>query len=230
MNCCAGDADRGDGCVIEAGSLDKKALASGRHRLAPIRVKQQEWGPPMGPDILWRFRLQPGGALTGPCWTVQSDRVQYIARLASLGSRPSAAALTSPRGLGLLLGSTLRDPESDPTESRRFLRQPSDLPSSSLYGAYTSESTAAARHFYPRPTQQPPTYKMGGANREGKSSGKVKPLKAAKKEKKDLDEDDLAYLEKKRADEKARAEMAKNAKGKGPLNTGTQGIKKSGKK
>ncbi|CAK7239433.1 MAG: Translation machinery-associated protein 7 [Sporothrix thermara] len=68
---------------------------------------------------------------------------------------------------------------------------------------------------------------MGGANREG---GKVKPLKAAKKEKKELDEDDKAFLEKKRADEKARKELADKAKGKGPLNTGTQGIKKSGKK
>ncbi|KAI0483089.1 translation machinery associated TMA7 [Xylariaceae sp. FL0804] len=66
---------------------------------------------------------------------------------------------------------------------------------------------------------------MGGQNREG---GKVKPLKTAKKEKKDLDEDDQAYLDKKRADEKARAEMAKKAAGKGPLSSG--GIKKSGKK
>ncbi|EOO00917.1 putative coiled-coil domain-containing protein [Phaeoacremonium minimum UCRPA7] len=68
---------------------------------------------------------------------------------------------------------------------------------------------------------------MGGQNREG---GKVKPLKAAKKEKKDMDDDDKAFLEKKRADEKARKEMADKAKGKGPLNSGAQGIKKSGKK
>ncbi|KAI1083101.1 translation machinery associated TMA7 [Whalleya microplaca] len=66
---------------------------------------------------------------------------------------------------------------------------------------------------------------MGGQNREG---GKIKPLKAAKKQQKDLDEDDKAYLEKKKADEKARAEMAKKAGGKGPLTSG--GIKKSGKK
>lgn len=32
------------------------------------------------------------------------------------------------------------------------------------------------------------------------------------------------------ADKKAREELAAKAKGKGPLNTGTQGIKKSGKK
>ncbi|KAI0141459.1 translation machinery associated TMA7 [Pestalotiopsis sp. NC0098] len=68
---------------------------------------------------------------------------------------------------------------------------------------------------------------MGGQNREG---GKVKPLKAAKKAQKDMDEDDMAYLEKKRADEKARKEMAAKAGGKGPLNTGGQGMKKSGKK
>ncbi|KAJ6445419.1 translation machinery associated TMA7 domain-containing protein [Purpureocillium lavendulum] len=68
---------------------------------------------------------------------------------------------------------------------------------------------------------------MGGANREG---GKAKPLKAAKKANKELDEDDMAYLEKKRAEEKARKEMAAKAGGKGPLNTGSQGIKKSGKK
>ncbi|KAI2614436.1 translation machinery associated TMA7 [Hypoxylon fragiforme] len=68
---------------------------------------------------------------------------------------------------------------------------------------------------------------MGGQNREG---GKIKPLKAPKKQAKDLDEDDKAYLEKKKADEKARAEMAKKAGGKGPLNSGAQGIKRSGKK
>ncbi|KAF4122344.1 Translation machinery associated TMA7 [Geosmithia morbida] len=60
--------------------------------------------------------------------------------------------------------------------------------------------------------------------------GKAKPLKQAKKQAKDLDEDDKAYLEKKRAEEKARKEMAAKASGKGPLNLGTQGIKKSGKK
>lgn len=32
------------------------------------------------------------------------------------------------------------------------------------------------------------------------------------------------------ADKKAREELAKKAKGKGPMNTGNQGIKKSGKK
>ncbi|KAJ4389713.1 Translation machinery-associated protein 7 [Gnomoniopsis smithogilvyi] len=68
---------------------------------------------------------------------------------------------------------------------------------------------------------------MGGADRQG---GKAKPLKAAKKQTKELDEDDLAFIEKKRAEEKARKELAAKAGGKGPLNTGGQGIKKSGKK
>ncbi|KAJ5104055.1 hypothetical protein N7532_004584 [Penicillium argentinense] len=69
---------------------------------------------------------------------------------------------------------------------------------------------------------------MGGASREG---GKVKPLKAAKKDKKELDEEDLAFREKQKADAKAKKDMMEAAKGKkGPLNTGQQGIKKSGKK
>ncbi|KAJ5095500.1 hypothetical protein NUU61_004856 [Penicillium alfredii] len=69
---------------------------------------------------------------------------------------------------------------------------------------------------------------MGGQSREG---GKVKPLKSAKKDKKELDEDDIAHREKLKADAKAKKEMTEAAKGKkGPLNTGQQGIKKSGKK
>ncbi|GAM39585.1 coiled-coil domain protein [Talaromyces pinophilus] len=68
---------------------------------------------------------------------------------------------------------------------------------------------------------------MGGQGREG---GKAKPLKAAKKEKKELDEDDLAFKERQRAEAKAKKELMDKAKGKGPLNTGAQGIKKSGKK
>ncbi|KAI8953793.1 translation machinery associated TMA7 [Xylaria longipes] len=67
---------------------------------------------------------------------------------------------------------------------------------------------------------------MGGQNREG---GKVKPLKAPKKQKKDdVDDEDVAFREKQKADAKARAEMAAKAAGKGPLASG--GIKKSGKK
>ncbi|KAL1965329.1 hypothetical protein VTN77DRAFT_5766 [Rasamsonia byssochlamydoides] len=68
---------------------------------------------------------------------------------------------------------------------------------------------------------------MGGISREG---GKAKPLKAPKKEKKELDEEDLAFKEKMKAEAKARKELAEKAKAKGPLNTGQQGIKKSGKK
>ncbi|KAI9798453.1 MAG: hypothetical protein M1825_005360 [Sarcosagium campestre] len=67
---------------------------------------------------------------------------------------------------------------------------------------------------------------MGG-NREG---GKAKPLKQPKRDKKELDEDDLALKAKLRADAKANKDMADKAKGKGPMNSGNQGIKKSGKK
>ncbi|KAL8736967.1 MAG: hypothetical protein Q9181_002163 [Wetmoreana brouardii] len=68
---------------------------------------------------------------------------------------------------------------------------------------------------------------MGGSDRAG---GKAKPLKAPKKEKKEMDEDDIAFKEKQKADAKANKEMAEKAKGKGPMNAGSQGIKKSGKK
>ncbi|ETN46708.1 uncharacterized protein HMPREF1541_00895 [Cyphellophora europaea CBS 101466] len=68
---------------------------------------------------------------------------------------------------------------------------------------------------------------MGGQGRDG---GKAKPLKAPKKEKKELDDDEVAYKAKQAADAKARKEMADKAKGKGPMNAGQQGIKKSGKK
>nr|POF04009.1 translation machinery-associated protein 7 [Quercus suber] len=53
-----------------------------------------------------------------------------------------------------------------------------------------------------------------------------KPKKAAKEE----DEEDKAFKLKQAADKKARDELAKKAGGKGPMNTGNQGIKKSGKK
>ncbi|KAI1435297.1 translation machinery associated TMA7 [Xylaria sp. CBS 124048] len=66
---------------------------------------------------------------------------------------------------------------------------------------------------------------MGGQNRDG---GKAKPLKAPKKAQKDLDDEDVAFQQKQKADAKARAEMAAKAAGKGPLASG--GIKKSGKK
>ncbi|KAI0144283.1 translation machinery associated TMA7 [Xylariaceae sp. FL1272] len=66
---------------------------------------------------------------------------------------------------------------------------------------------------------------MGGQDRAG---GKAKPLKAPKKQQKEVDDDDVAFREKQKADAKARAEMAQKAAGKGPLASG--GIKKSGKK
>ncbi|KAI9709779.1 MAG: hypothetical protein M1820_003182 [Bogoriella megaspora] len=54
--------------------------------------------------------------------------------------------------------------------------------------------------------------------------------KQKKKEKKEEDEDDIAFKKKQQADKKALDDMKKKATGKGPMNTGAQGIKKSGKK
>jgi len=55
--------------------------------------------------------------------------------------------------------------------------------------------------------------------------------KKPKKAKAEDDEDTKAFKAKQQADKKARDELAKSAAGKkGPLNTGSQGIKKSGKK
>ncbi|EGS21228.1 uncharacterized protein CTHT_0030750 [Thermochaetoides thermophila DSM 1495] len=68
---------------------------------------------------------------------------------------------------------------------------------------------------------------MGGQSREG---GKAKPLKAPKKEKRELDEEDKAFLQKQRELEKAKKELAAKAAGRGPLSVGAHGIKKSGKK
>ncbi|KAK3318011.1 translation machinery associated TMA7 [Apodospora peruviana] len=68
---------------------------------------------------------------------------------------------------------------------------------------------------------------MGGVSRAG---GKAKPLKAPKKAERELDDEDKAFLEKKKQAEKEKKELAAKAGGKGPLNTGAQGIKKSGKK
>lgn len=64
--------------------------------------------------------------------------------------------------------------------------------------------------------------------RSGRDGGKKKPLKAAKKETKDMDEDDVA-LKQKLKEQKAALDKAKELAGKkGPLVSG--GIKKSGKK
>lgn len=62
----------------------------------------------------------------------------------------------------------------------------------------------------------------------GRQGGKAKPLKAKKKQNQDLDDDELAFREKQKADQKAKQEMAQKAKKGGPLVGG--GIKKSGKK
>jgi len=62
----------------------------------------------------------------------------------------------------------------------------------------------------------------------GRQGGKLKPLKAAKKEKKDEDEDDATFKAKQKADAEALKKAQDRAKQGGPL--GGAGIKKSGKK
>merc|ERR1712018_722785 len=63
----------------------------------------------------------------------------------------------------------------------------------------------------------------------GREGGKKKPLKAPKKQNQDLDEDDLAFKQKQKEQQKALKEASANAKsGKGPMGGG--GIKKSGKR
>uniref|UniRef100_A0AAY4B713 Translation machinery associated TMA7 n=1 Tax=Denticeps clupeoides TaxID=299321 RepID=A0AAY4B713_9TELE len=60
------------------------------------------------------------------------------------------------------------------------------------------------------------------------SGGKKKPLKQPKKSSKDMDDDEMAFKQKQKDDQKAMEAMKAKASGKGPLTGG--GIKKSGKK
>ncbi|XP_077429965.1 translation machinery-associated protein 7 [Vanacampus margaritifer] len=62
----------------------------------------------------------------------------------------------------------------------------------------------------------------------GREGGKKKPLKAPKKQNKDMDDDEVALKQKLKEDQKALEAMKAKASGKGPL--GGSGIKKSGKK
>ncbi|XP_045782407.1 translation machinery-associated protein 7 homolog [Maniola jurtina] len=62
----------------------------------------------------------------------------------------------------------------------------------------------------------------------GREGGKKKPLKAPKKNAKELDDDDVALKQKLKEQEKALNEAKAKASQKGPLVSG--GIKKSGKK
>jgi len=61
----------------------------------------------------------------------------------------------------------------------------------------------------------------------GRQGGKKKPLKAPKKESKELDEEDLAFKQKQKEEQAALKELQKKAQQGGPLVSG--GIKKSGK-
>ncbi|XP_077987236.1 translation machinery-associated protein 7-like [Glandiceps talaboti] len=62
----------------------------------------------------------------------------------------------------------------------------------------------------------------------GREGGKKKPLKQPKKKNQDLDDDDLAYKQKQREDQKKLQEAKAKASQKGPM--GGSGMKKSGKK
>ncbi|KAG9205829.1 hypothetical protein B5807_09500 [Epicoccum nigrum] len=65
---------------------------------------------------------------------------------------------------------------------------------------------------------------------QGAGTNPIHNKKPKKKPAAELDDEDMAFKQKQMADKKAREEMAKKAGGKGPMNTGQQGIKKSGKK
>ncbi|XP_018939056.1 translation machinery-associated protein 7 [Cyprinus carpio] len=62
----------------------------------------------------------------------------------------------------------------------------------------------------------------------GREGGKKKPLKAPKKQSKDMDDEDMAFKQKQKEEQKAMEQLKAKAAGKGPLTGG--GIKKSGKK
>ncbi|EPZ31012.1 TMA7-domain-containing protein [Rozella allomycis CSF55] len=61
-----------------------------------------------------------------------------------------------------------------------------------------------------------------------RQGGKLKPLKKPKKDQRDLDEDDLEFMKKKKEQEAALKQLKEKASKGGPLLSG--GIKKSGKK
>jgi hypothetical protein len=62
----------------------------------------------------------------------------------------------------------------------------------------------------------------------GREGGKKKPLKAPKKQSGEEDEDDKAFKQKLKEQQKALEDAKNKASGKGPMGSG--GIKKSGKK
>ncbi|XP_043333212.1 translation machinery-associated protein 7-like [Cervus canadensis] len=68
----------------------------------------------------------------------------------------------------------------------------------------------------------------GGRRHVGPEGGKKKPLKQPKKQAKKMDEEDKAFKQKQKEEQKKLEELKAKAAGKGPLATG--GIKKSGKK
>lgn len=77
----------------------------------------------------------------------------------------------------------------------------------------------------------PPREPRGSARcleMSGREGGKKKPLKQPKKDKKELDEDEVAHKQKLKDEKKALEQAKAKALQKGPM--GGTGIKKSGKK
>ena len=69
---------------------------------------------------------------------------------------------------------------------------------------------------------------LSDATMSGRDGGKKKPLKQPKKGDKDLDDEDVAFKERQKKEQKELEALKAKAAGKGPLASG--GIKKSGKK
>lgn len=78
------------------------------------------------------------------------------------------------------------------------------------------------------PTQQEPRGSARCLEMSGREGGKKKPLKQPKKDKKELDEDEVAHKQKLKDEKKALEQAKAKALQKGPM--GGTGIKKSGKK
>lgn len=97
-----------------------------------------------------------------------------------------------------------------------------------LYKERSLSSPEKWRERWRQEVTAPHKYKRAAANMSGRQGGKAKPLKKPKKAAKDLDDEDIAFQQKQKEQEKLRKEMAAKASGKGPIVGG--GIKKSGKK
>ena len=80
----------------------------------------------------------------------------------------------------------------------------------------------------PRAGSHPHPPERGGSCVSCSKGGKKPPLELPKKQAKEMDEEDKAFKQKQKEEQKKLEELKAKAAGKGPLATG--GIKKSGKK